>query len=227
LLLLIVLGDVEDGRHVVAKVELLEGGLDMLAGDRLLGVLFGDFVGFGGDEGDELDAALDEKVARVLGKSHARLAGQDVLNNLLDRGCRVVSLGFRVVGVCCGRACPLAATSHRCRRIRDQTWWERARAMGRWRGGRTTRSMADDDDFARGKLEPGADWPDHSLSTFSSSIPWLHRFSFSLCLSLSPSLPLSLSIHAHGAWFASYSIDSTTTQQHDSTAARQHDSKAA
>ena len=88
LLLLIILCNVEDGGHVVAKVELLESSLDMLAGYGLLGVLFGDFVGLGRDEGDELDAALNKQVSRVLSKGHAWLAGEDVLDNLLHRRCR-------------------------------------------------------------------------------------------------------------------------------------------
>ena len=103
LLLLVVVGHLENGGHVVAKVELLEGGLDVLAGYRLLGVLFGNLVGLGGDEGDELDAAFNEQVARVFGKRHAGLAGEDVLDNLLHRGwaARVsTGLGGRV----CGRA---------------------------------------------------------------------------------------------------------------------------
>lgn len=94
LLLFVVLGDFKDRRHVVAKVELLEGGLDVLACYRLLRIFLGDLVGFRGDEGDELDTALDEEVARVFGKGHARLAGQDVLDNLLHRGCAVVSLAL-------------------------------------------------------------------------------------------------------------------------------------
>jgi hypothetical protein len=93
--LLVVCGNVEDGGHVLAKVELLEGGLDVFAGDCLLCVLFGNLVCFGGDEGDELDAALDEEVARVLGKGHARLGGQNVLDNLLDGRWGRVSMSGR------------------------------------------------------------------------------------------------------------------------------------
>jgi hypothetical protein len=92
LCLLVVCSNVEDGGHVLAKVELLEGGLDVFAGDCLFGVLFGNLVGFGGNEGDELDAALDEEVARVLGKGHARLGGQNVLDNLLDGRWGTVSI---------------------------------------------------------------------------------------------------------------------------------------
>jgi len=77
------LGDLEDGGHVVAKVEFLERCFDVLACNRLLRVLFGNLVGFGRDEGDELDAAFNQEIARVFGKSHAGLAGQDILDNLL------------------------------------------------------------------------------------------------------------------------------------------------
>ena len=93
LLLLVVLYDLEDGRDVVAKVELLERSLDVLAGNRLLRVLFGDLVGLGGDEGDELDAALDQQVAGFLGEGHGLrifvggFGGENFVDDLLDRGC--------------------------------------------------------------------------------------------------------------------------------------------
>jgi hypothetical protein len=63
LLLLVVLRDVEDCRHVFAKIQLFERCLDVLAGYCLLRVLFSDFIGFGGDERNELDAAFYEQVA--------------------------------------------------------------------------------------------------------------------------------------------------------------------
>ena len=40
----------------------------MLARYRFLCFLLTDFVGLGGDESDELDAAFDKEVARVFGK---------------------------------------------------------------------------------------------------------------------------------------------------------------
>ena len=91
LLLLVILRDIKDRWHVIAKVEFLQRCLDMLACNGLLRVLFGDFVGFGGDEGNELDTALDEEVARVFRKGHARLGGQYVLNNLLYGCCDAIS----------------------------------------------------------------------------------------------------------------------------------------
>jgi len=83
-LLLVVLRHLEDGWDVVAKIQLFQGSLDVFASYRLLGVFFGDFVGFRRDEGDELDTAFDQEVARIFCKRHARLAGEDVLHNLLD-----------------------------------------------------------------------------------------------------------------------------------------------
>jgi hypothetical protein len=41
----------------------------MLGGNRLLSFFLGDFVCFRGDEGDELDAAVDEEVARIFAES--------------------------------------------------------------------------------------------------------------------------------------------------------------
>lgn len=83
LLLLVVLRNIEYRRDVVAKVEFLQCCLDMLAGYCLLRVLFGNFVGFRGYEGDELDAAFYKEISRVFCKSHTRLAGEDVLDYLL------------------------------------------------------------------------------------------------------------------------------------------------
>ena len=63
LLLLIVLRDFEDGWNVVAKIQFLQGSLDVFARYGLFGVFFGDLVGLGGDEGDELYAAFNEEIA--------------------------------------------------------------------------------------------------------------------------------------------------------------------
>lgn len=79
--------------HVLRETELLEGLGDVLAGDGLLGVLLGDLVGFGGDHGDELDAALDQEVAGLLGEGHGLaafvggLGSEDFVDDLLDGGC--------------------------------------------------------------------------------------------------------------------------------------------
>jgi len=86
LLLLVVCCDLEDSRDVIVKVQLLQGLLDMLTGYCLLRILLGNLVCFGRDQGDELDAAFYQKVARVFGKSHAGLGLQDLGNDLLH-GC--------------------------------------------------------------------------------------------------------------------------------------------
>ena len=86
LLVLEVLLHLQNRGHVVVEVQLFQGLLDMLSGYGLLGVLLGNLVGFRGNERDELDTALDEEVARVLGEGHARLGLQDLGDNLLD-GC--------------------------------------------------------------------------------------------------------------------------------------------
>lgn len=83
LLLLVVLRDLENSGHVFAKVELLERCFDVLAGYCLLRVLFGNLIGFGGDECDEFDAAFYEKVSGVLRKGHARFSSEDILDDLL------------------------------------------------------------------------------------------------------------------------------------------------
>ena len=57
----------------------------MVAGNRLLGLLLGDLVGLGGDEGDELDAALYEEVAGLFGEDAAARGGEDLGDDLLDR----------------------------------------------------------------------------------------------------------------------------------------------
>lgn len=61
----------------------------MLARDRLLGILLGDFVGLGGDHGDELDAALDQQIASFFGEGHGLrtlvggFGGKDFVDDLL------------------------------------------------------------------------------------------------------------------------------------------------
>lgn len=82
----------QHGRHVVRKAQLLQRLGDVVAGDGLLGLLLGDLVGLGGDEGDELDAALYEEVAGLLGEDAATRGGEDLGDDLLDRRWGVVSI---------------------------------------------------------------------------------------------------------------------------------------
>lgn len=58
----------------------------MLARDGLLALFLGDFVSLGGDERDELDAALDEQVACVFVEGDALAGRQDLRDDFLDRG---------------------------------------------------------------------------------------------------------------------------------------------
>ena len=82
-----------DFLHILPETQLLERFRDVFARDRLLGVLLGDLVGFGGDHGDELDAALDQQVAGFLGEGHGLrvfvggFGGENFVDDLLDRGC--------------------------------------------------------------------------------------------------------------------------------------------
>ena len=55
-------------RYIVAEPKIRKRLFDMLARYRFLCFLLTDFVGLGGDESDELDAAFDKEVARVFGK---------------------------------------------------------------------------------------------------------------------------------------------------------------
>jgi hypothetical protein len=55
--------------HILRKPQLPQRFVDMLGGNRLLSFFLGDFVCFRGDEGDELDAAVDEEVARIFAES--------------------------------------------------------------------------------------------------------------------------------------------------------------
>ena len=67
-LLFVFLCDSKDIGNVVAETEITEGALDMFAGDGLLGFLFTDIVGFGGDQSDEFNAAFHEEIASVFGE---------------------------------------------------------------------------------------------------------------------------------------------------------------
>ena len=50
----------------------------------LLGFFFGDLVGFRGDEGYELDAAVDEEVPGVFAEGEAGLVAEDFGDDFLD-----------------------------------------------------------------------------------------------------------------------------------------------
>lgn len=126
LLLLVILRDLEYGWHVVAKVEFFECCLDMFTCDGLLRVLFGDFIRLGGNERDELDAAFNEEVSGIFGEGHARLAGEDVLDNLLYGCCDTVRGLHEPMR---RMTYPLATTDRRCRRTRGQTCWENAQCV--------------------------------------------------------------------------------------------------
>lgn len=80
------LRNLHDPRDIFAKAQILERLGDVLARDRLLGVLFGDLVCLGGDHCYKLDAAFDEKVAGFAGKRDAIFVGEDFVDDLLDRG---------------------------------------------------------------------------------------------------------------------------------------------
>lgn len=92
--LLVLLCRLQHGGHVVREAKLLQRLGDVVAGDGLLGLLLRDLVGLGGDEGDELDAALDEEVAGLLGEDGARGGGEDLGDDLLD-GCWGVLVGAK------------------------------------------------------------------------------------------------------------------------------------
>lgn len=85
--LLVLLRRLQHGGHVVGEAELLQRLGDVVAGDGLLGLLLGDLVGLGGDEGDKLNAALYEEVAGLLSEDAARGGGQDLGYDLLNRCC--------------------------------------------------------------------------------------------------------------------------------------------
>jgi len=59
----------------------------MLRADRLLGVLLADFIGFGRDERDELDAGLNQGVAVVFRCGEAGAGGQDLGQDFGDGCC--------------------------------------------------------------------------------------------------------------------------------------------
>lgn len=72
---------------VVCKAKIPECFLDVFACDGLLGFLLADIVGLGRDQGDELDTAFHQQIARVLGEGLAHAGRKDLGNDLLDRRC--------------------------------------------------------------------------------------------------------------------------------------------
>ena len=65
----------------------------MLNRNRLLGLLLRDLVRFARDQGDELDAAFDEELARVAGERHGAIGlgreggcEEDLGDDFLDGG---------------------------------------------------------------------------------------------------------------------------------------------
>lgn len=81
----------KDILHIIAKSEIFQRLLDVLAGNRLLGFLLANVVGLGGDERDEFDAAFHEQVARIFGKGLAGGRGEDFGDDFLDGRCSYVS----------------------------------------------------------------------------------------------------------------------------------------
>jgi hypothetical protein len=61
----------QHGRDVVGETKLVEGLDDVVAGDRLLGLLLRDLVRLRADEGNKLDAALYEDISSFLGERDA------------------------------------------------------------------------------------------------------------------------------------------------------------
>lgn len=84
--LLVLGGGVHHSRYVIRKPELFQSLGDVITRYGLLRFLFGYLVCLGGDECDELDAALDEQVAGFLGKADACCCWQDLAYDLLH-GC--------------------------------------------------------------------------------------------------------------------------------------------
>ena len=80
-------GRVEHLLHVLGEAELAQGLVDVVRRDGLLGLPFRDLVGLGRDERDELDAAVDQQVARVLAEDEPGLVAQDLRDDLLDGRC--------------------------------------------------------------------------------------------------------------------------------------------
>lgn len=76
--------------HVVGKAKLLEGLCNVITGNGLFGLLFGNFVGLGRNEGDEFHAAFNQEISGLFCESYSPVWWQDFTYNLLDGGCRQV-----------------------------------------------------------------------------------------------------------------------------------------
>ena len=76
----------ENCRNVIREPELVERLDDVVAGNRLLGLLLRDLVRLRADEGDKLDAAFYEDVASFLGEGDAGRSRQDLADYFLDGG---------------------------------------------------------------------------------------------------------------------------------------------
>lgn len=61
----------QDGGDVVGEAQLLQRLGDVVAGDRLLGLLLRDLIRLGRDECDELDTAFYEQVPSLFGEGDA------------------------------------------------------------------------------------------------------------------------------------------------------------
>lgn len=73
-------------RNVVGKPKFRECFLDVIHSYCLLCFLFGDIIGLGRDQGDELDAAFNEEIPCISGEDLTIRWGKDFCNDLLD-GC--------------------------------------------------------------------------------------------------------------------------------------------
>jgi hypothetical protein len=84
-------GSLQDGGHVVGKPELVQCLDDMIARNRLFGLLLGNLIRLGTNESDELHAAFNKNIASLLGKRDAGRPGEDLTDYLLDRSLYNVS----------------------------------------------------------------------------------------------------------------------------------------
>lgn len=83
-LFLVLARRVEHFLHVLREAELAQSLVDVIRGDGLLGLLLRYLVRLGGDEGHELDAAVDEQVARILAERQPGLVAEDLGDDFLD-----------------------------------------------------------------------------------------------------------------------------------------------
>jgi hypothetical protein len=74
--------------NVVGKSKLCECFLNVIHRYRLLCLFFRDIVGLGRDQGDELDAALNEEISCISGKDLTIRGRKDFRNDLLDGCCK-------------------------------------------------------------------------------------------------------------------------------------------